>query len=65
MRNLQHSLGFIKSNNNYNELTKNQKTNLEKLSNINKMDYLAISLNYNYWSTERVDNEIKIAISKH
>ncbi len=64
MRNLQHSLGFIKSNNNYNELTKNQKTNLEKLSNINKMDYLTIRLNYKYWSTERVDNEIKIALTK-
>ncbi len=64
MRNLQHSLGFIKSNNNYNELTKNQKTNLEKLSNINKMDYLTIRLNYKYWSTERVENEIKIALTK-
>lgn len=61
MRSLQHSLGFLTSNNNYNKLTEIQKENLELLNNDKTiLAYLNIKTNYKYWSTKRVDNEINI-----
>jgi hypothetical protein len=59
MKSLQHSLGFLTSNNNYNKLTEIQKENLEMLNNDKTiLSYLNIKTNYKYWSTERVENEI-------
>lgn len=59
MKSLQHSLGFLTSNNNYNKLTEIQKGNLELLNNDKTiLSYLNIKTNYKYWSTERVENEI-------
>lgn len=59
MKSLQHSLGFLTNNNNYNKLTEIQKENLELLNNDkNILSYLNIKTNYKYWSTERVENEI-------
>ncbi len=59
MKNLQHSLGFVKVTNKYNELTDIQKMELELLNNEkNIIDYWNIKTNYKYWSTERVTNEI-------
>ena len=59
MRNLQHSLGFMKATNNHNELTDVQKIDLELLnSKKNIIGYWNIKTNCKYWSTERVTNEI-------
>lgn len=59
MTNLQHSLGFITNNNSYNTLTEKQKIELELLNNDKTiLGYLTIKINYKYWSTERITNEI-------
>ena len=61
MKSLQHSLGFLTNNNNYNEMTEIQRQKLELLNNDKTiLAYLTIKTNHKYWSTDRVDNEINI-----
>ena len=66
MKSLQHSLGFLTNNNNYNEMTEMQKEKLELLNNDKTiLAYLTIKTNYKYWSTDRVDNEININLKNN
>jgi len=66
MKSLQHSLGFLTNNNNYNEMTEIQRQKLELLNNDETiLAYLTIKTNYKYWSTDRVDSEININLKNN